>query len=271
MELDEEQNHNMAPVRGVRGKMGYWGFLALSLEKDRFLYHTGKGLQRSYCWQFQICSKQGVTSFKSIILAITLKKHIFLMHKKVPTQVPPQGSRLPEQSPSHSVNGPSHGVQLLCDPLGLSKPSPWDHLLLLCSKLFSNCSHHSLNQKSIYTEEVCGENSLWNFDLLISSSKKELDDGNSSKISIWLIISWKPSLCSLNTLVEPQNNPLCLLWQNFIQHLEESLVYHNCMQRGGKKTINTIRYMILSLWLNTKMYHLEFIKCCLSYITALTL
>lgn len=141
----------------------------------------------------------------------------------------------PGQSPPHSVNGPSHGVQLLCAPLGLLKPSPWDQSLLLCSKMFSNSSHHSLNQKPIYTEEARGENSLWDLDLLISSSKKDLDDGNSSKISIWLIVSWKPSLCSLNTLVETQNNPLCLLWQNFIQYLEEILVSHNCMQRGGKK------------------------------------
>lgn len=103
-----------------------------------------------------------------------------------------------------------------------------------CSKLFSNSSHHFLNQKPIHTEEVYGDNSLWNLDLLTSSSKKDSDDGNNSKISIWLIISWKPSLCSLNTLLEPQNNPLCLLWENFIQYLEEILVYHNCMQRGGK-------------------------------------
>lgn len=49
MELDEEQHHDMAPVRSVKGKKGYCGFLAFPLKKDGFLYHTGKGLQRSYC------------------------------------------------------------------------------------------------------------------------------------------------------------------------------------------------------------------------------
>lgn len=38
MELDEEQHHDIAPVRDVRGKKGYWVFFSSLFEKDGFFF-----------------------------------------------------------------------------------------------------------------------------------------------------------------------------------------------------------------------------------------
>lgn len=72
--------------------------------------------------------------------------------------------------------------------------------------------------KNPYAQKRSVEGNVWNLDLLIWSLNLDLDDSNNSKISIWLIISWKPNMCSLNTSMNLQNGCICFLFQTVMQH-----------------------------------------------------
>lgn len=63
--------------------------------------------------------------------------------------------------------------------------------------------------------------------------------------------------------MELQNNPLCLLFQNFMQHFVKKFWIIIIVRKEEK--------IHIWVWLSSKTYILDFVKCCLSYITVPTL